>query len=231
MYKTELTKEYLKDRFIDKKWSYSQIYEETGWSKCTINKKIGDFKIRRKKCFKTLDLIGKKFGELTIFDRAKKIKRSVYWKCRCDCGNEIQSTTGNLLSGNTTSCGCKKSRKGEEHPAWRGKGQISGRYWHMLKGNSLSRGIFFNLTIDYIWELLVSQNHKCALSGRDIIIAADSSQTASLDRIDSSKGYIVGNLQWLHKDVNRAKNVMPQTDFVKMCQNVVANLKNNEAGI
>lgn len=28
------------------------------------------------------------------------------WECRCDCGNKSTVQTGNLTSGNTTSCGC-----------------------------------------------------------------------------------------------------------------------------
>jgi len=41
--------------------------------------------------------------------------------------------------------------------------------------------------------------------------------TASFDRIDSSKSYEVGNIQWVHTMVNMAKNKYPQEKFIEMC--------------
>ena len=45
-----------------------------------------------------------------------------------------------------------------------------------------------------------------------------SDNTASLDRIDSSKPYIKGNMQWLHKDVNIMKNAYNINYFINMCR-------------
>ena len=45
----------------------------------------------------------------------------------------------------------------------------------------------------------------------------DHENTASLDRIDSSKGYVKDNVQWVHKDINRMKWNFPQDKFVKLC--------------
>jgi hypothetical protein len=47
--------------------------------------------------------------------------------------------------------------------------------------------------------------------------------TASIDRIDSSKGYILGNIQWVHKDVNFMKRTYSQEYFVKMCKLITEN--------
>ena len=57
---------------------------------------------------KPLDLIGKKFGRLTVIERLKEKKygKQVTWLCKCDCGKETIVTTGSLTSHNTTSCGC-----------------------------------------------------------------------------------------------------------------------------
>lgn len=53
------------------------------------------------------DLTGKRFGKLTVVERACPEKKDkVYWVCRCDCGNYSIATSGNLKSGNTTGCGC-----------------------------------------------------------------------------------------------------------------------------
>ena len=50
---------------------------------------------------------GNKYGKLTILREGPKNSsncRQVY--CQCECGNESLVKTNNLISGNTTSCGC-----------------------------------------------------------------------------------------------------------------------------
>lgn len=63
-----------------------------------------------------------------------------------------------------------------------------------------------------------------ALSGLKIELSINrKNQTASLDRIDSSKGYIEGNVQWLHKDINQMKINFNQKDFIKYCKLIAKN--------
>lgn len=55
-------------------------------------------------------LIGERFGKLTVIERVPSDKNgNRKWLCKCDCGGEHIATTGNLRSGRTTNCGCKKS--------------------------------------------------------------------------------------------------------------------------
>lgn len=64
-----------------------------------------------------LNLIGQRFGHLVIIERSsKKLTYSdgVAWVCQCDCGNQIITTTSQLNSGNTSSCGCYHKSEGEE---------------------------------------------------------------------------------------------------------------------
>ena len=50
------------------------------------------------------DLTGQKFGMLTPMEWL----RGGQWRCLCDCGNETVVSTRNLMTGHTTSCGCKR---------------------------------------------------------------------------------------------------------------------------
>jgi hypothetical protein len=50
----------------------------------------------------------------------------------------------------------------------------------------------------------------------------DNTSTASLDRIDSKVGYTKNNVQWVHKDVNNAKQDFEEDYFFNMCREVVA---------
>jgi hypothetical protein len=49
--------------------------------------------------------------------------------------------------------------------------------------------------------------------------------TASLDRVDSSKGYIQGNIQWIHKRLNWMKGDMSELEFRQWCKRVVDHKK------
>lgn len=60
------------------------------------------------------DLTGQKFGRLTVIEKMpEKKNRKIIWKCLCDCGSgkEVYTTSGNLSSGNTQSCGCLQKEK------------------------------------------------------------------------------------------------------------------------
>ena len=65
-------------------------------------------------------------------------------------------------------------------------------------------------------KLFYEQMGKCKISGIDLIMTPKGNhQTASLDRIDSSKGYTEDNIQWVHKDINWMKNSFKEDVFLK----------------
>lgn len=60
------------------------------------------------------DLIGQKFGKLTVIGRVPKEERKnpqYIWICKCDCGNEVISTANKLTHGIQVSCGCQKAER------------------------------------------------------------------------------------------------------------------------
>ena len=54
-----------------------------------------------------INLIGQKFGKLTVIERDYSRKRRAYWICKCECGNTTVVASCDLRSGHTQSCGCK----------------------------------------------------------------------------------------------------------------------------
>ena len=57
------------------------------------------------------DLVGKKFGRLTVLslNEIESITKKPKWNCLCDCGKESVFFGNALRSGNTKSCGCLKA--------------------------------------------------------------------------------------------------------------------------
>ena len=117
-------------------------------------------------------------------------------------------------------------KSGTNHSKWTGYGNIHGSWYTMLKNNAINRGVDFDVSIEYLWQLFIKQNESCALTGIKLTFQKyikDSSATVSLDRIDSSKGYIEGNVQWVHKDINLMKLDMSQEEFINWCKLVAKN--------
>lgn len=63
--------------------------------------------------FKKNDLTGQKYGMLTVLKRDMS-RKSVYYLCRCECGNVKSVLSQHLKRGSIISCGCFHKSKGEE---------------------------------------------------------------------------------------------------------------------
>lgn len=63
-----------------------------------------------------LDLVGQRFGRLTVLERiGSNGGKYVYWRCKCDCGNIVDIATRSLRSSGTVSCGCNRREKSQKN--------------------------------------------------------------------------------------------------------------------
>ena len=62
---------------------------------------------------KTVDLLGQRFGRLVVTEYAGSRNGRAVWRCKCDCGNEVDVFSSYLKTGDTQSCGCLISRQEE----------------------------------------------------------------------------------------------------------------------
>lgn len=172
------------------------------------------------------DLTSKKFGHLTVIGVNGKTSRGQYiWKCKCDCGNYKNIRGYHLKGKKIRSCGCLKRET--VNIKWSGYGNIGRWVWNRFRIGAKRRSLEFDLTPQDMWELALTQNLRCALTNQSLNFVKrprDQNQSnASLDRIDSSKGYIKGNVQWVTKNVNIAKQSMSQKEFIDICRLVTQN--------
>jgi hypothetical protein len=178
----------------------------TGWSRDTLSRRAREWGFSFPEYDRTSKLTGKTFGKLYVIrqlrkdEHFKKGNQSV-WLCRCECGKEKAIVGTNLTYMGTKCCGCN---------AWKGFKTLSGTYWRVMQYWAKKRNLEFNISKEYVWHIMEQQNFQCALSG--IPIEFDrawykSQQTASVDRINSSLGYVENNIQILHKHINKMKMV------------------------
>lgn len=166
-----------------------------------------------------IDMTNKVFGRLTVKSYSHT-NRIAFWNCKCECGRDCIHSGSDLRQGKIKTCGCRIGRDNKTN--WRGYKDISKTYWQVLNNNAKQRNLEFNITLKYIWRLFNHQYCCCALTGEEIILRPYNKQTASLDRIDSKKGYIKGNVQWVHKTINKLKNNFNEKEFVLWCGKVAA---------
>jgi len=108
-----------------------------------------------------------------------------------------------------------------------------------IKLNALKRNINFLLTSKYLNNLYLTQNKKCALTGVDIFLTPKSIRinydinTASLDRIDLSLGYVEGNVRWVHKIINQFISDFSDDEVFYLCNLILQNnnIVNNDLNI
>lgn len=174
------------------------------------------------------NLVGEIFHRLTVISYSHSDNdRISHYLCRCTCGKEKIVASNTLIRGTTKSCGCWNTERikqnGKEHYLWKGYKEISSTYFGSLKRGAKKRHLTFEVTIEYIWDLFISQNRKCALSGVPLSFQYGqnrSDSTASLDRKNSEIGYIEGNLQWVHKKINSMKMDVSDREFIAWCDKV-----------
>ena len=217
-----LTKEILYNEYIINNKSTIQISQEYNCAPNTIQRKLRGFKIpiRTQSENKIINITGNKFGKFIVLERVENTKTGqTQWLCQCECGNIRKISQNSLMFASRTQC--KKCY-------WQNKAVfnqgISQLYWQKVIKGAIKRNLNIEITKEQCWDLYLKQNRKCALTGLEINFAETSKEhnngftTASLDRIDSLKGYTLNNIQWVHKDINKMKNSISMENFIKYCQ-------------
>lgn len=188
---------------------------------------------------KAKNLIGKKFGKLTVISTNgdKKRNRLIY-KCLCECGNEKEVSADLLQAGRTKSCGCllKETYNKIENREY----ALKKRLYSQLIRRSRKLNLEYNITLEDFIELIDSSCYYCgekhsnqiydttSYGKRKYIISDTILFFNGIDRLDSNKGYIKNNVVPCCKHCNFAKNTMGLEEFKKYIIKLYNNFIKNE---
>ena len=102
------------------------------------------------------NIAGQRFGHLTAVRPDGKSEKhgDVCWMCICDCGKEKTIRSGNLVSGNSKSCGCSRLGLGRINLA----GERFGRLTVLRKALNNQAGIRWMCRCDCGAEKIISRN-------------------------------------------------------------------------
>jgi hypothetical protein len=147
-----------------------------------------------------VDMSGRKVARLTILERSarRNATGSAFWRCRCDCGNEIEVSGVNIRNGQTQSCGCVHITHGmtlsPEYRIWRGMHQRCTNPNSTKYENYGGRGI----TVCDRWRSF--ENFYADMGPRP--------EGLTIERINNEQGYGPGNCKWAtysEQNLNRRK--------------------------
>ena len=162
--------------------------------------------------------VGTIFGKYKVLERLTAVgsRPNPLWKCICIECNEIFNRDSALLLSDKQAKECKCRRKRAKN--FKGYEDICGKLWSRIQKGAFKRNLTFNIDIEAAWDLYLNQNRQCALTGQNLTFGYNEIEhNASLDRIDSSLGYEINNIQWIHKDVNMMKRNLNEEYFIKLC--------------
>ncbi len=95
------------------------------------------------------------------------------------------------------------------------------RVFGYIKRRSRVKGIDLDIDADFIEELYKTQFGHCAYTGDKLSLQAGLPTTLSVDRVDSSLGYIKSNVKLVTWEVNNVKQNLAMDSFVLLCKKVI----------
>jgi len=151
-----------------------------------------------KHCGKTFTML------LKEYNRQTKRGRSNFY-CSLNCSGADSKALKIMMSLPQHPKVLERQRRGMK---WGDEFSDYKEYIRKAKRRQKKFGFDVDIDVKYLKELFESQNGKCAVTGVELIHGSNINKNfmASVDRIDSSLGYIRGNVRFVSLTVNYAKN-------------------------
>lgn len=156
-----------------------------------------------------LECVGRKFNNLLVIDLFKDNKKGKMFRCKCDCGEIIETYYYKVISGHTKSCGCNQGKRLKHgmtrnatptdiYNVWRNMKyrcyNPKAKYWHVYGGRGISVCERWLNSFESFWEDMKS-GYKKGLT---------------LDRINVNGNYEPTNCRWadiMQQHRNKRTNV------------------------
>lgn len=147
------------------------------------------------------------YGKTKCFEPDQKLMEKRCGKCRdTKCVSDFFHSKRNR---DGYSCWCKQCFSSRVENM---EGRV--KAW---KSNAKTRKIPFDITLDYLNTL----PRTCYYTDVPLVFEMNKPNTISLDRLDSSKGYVKGNVVFCSSDINYMKSDFTYKQFLSLCRKVV----------
>lgn len=187
------------------------------------------------------NLVGKRFGLLTVVRFAETSKNRSRWVCQCDCGGECIAIGHDLSQGKVTSCKClqKASSRRKAVVMSLGNEIESGKASRNLlyatyKWQAKKKGLPFELSKDEFQVLTSGNCFYCGCEPTRRYLGSTCKTPYfcnGVDRQDNTQGYTLSNCVPCCKICNWMKRVLTVEEFIRACKAVAAHQSELEAQV
>jgi hypothetical protein len=180
--------------------------------------------LRKKTPHNFKDLSGQRFGKLVILNFSHMQKNRSFWNCICDCGNSYIANGTSLKTKQVKSCGCWHRELFSSKNTEASMNEIFRNY--IIKAEK--RNVVFELTRE---DFNIITKQDCYYCGKEPSRIRKNKYNNGnyiyngIDRIDSSKGYILENCVPCCTQCNIAKNATPQDEFINWIKKVYKHME------
>ncbi|MEM7714902.1 MAG: hypothetical protein AAF349_15215 [Cyanobacteria bacterium P01_A01_bin.68] len=164
---------------------------------------------------------GKEFNKSrSEFNRSKKLGRFHFCSLRCHAKYRGLGTS--KVKANRTTSHLKDIVRTDEYSPFR-------NHLKVMRKSAKRRKKECSVTLADLKELWEKQKGICPYTGWNLLLLPNTTDykdakltidRASVDRIDSSLGYIRGNIEFVAVIANFAKNIFTKQDVIKFCRDV-----------
>lgn len=143
-----------------------------------------------------IDRVGQRFGRLTVVAYAGRERKRTRWQCLCDCGNTTIVESGNMVEGQTQSCGCLFIERLKQRSTIHGKkGLPEHAIWVTMRHRCYlpNSSNYHTYGARGIW---VCDKWRNSFQTFYDDMGPRPSPKHSLERIDNAGGYEPGNVRW-----------------------------------
>ncbi len=174
---------------------------------------------------KRLNLSGKRYGKLVVISYSHSHiqpsgQKRAMWNVVCDCGTIKKVSTANLISKNTTSCGCvlRENLKKGNNKKEEGVADLNYKYLsYKSRAKRKKPPLEFFLSKEDFRNIILKDCHYCGAKISPSYTRRRYNGIFSsngIDRINSLKGYILENCLACCALCNMMKNNLEYDNFI-----------------
>lgn len=174
-------------------------------------KKVKGYKLERWSIELICPICGKKYWK-TLYEFNKNINKNSDNFCSISCSSDCLTHKNRSEASILFDCYLNAIRKRSD----------------IEKLNIARKNVSSDITVNDLYDIWKKQDGVCVYTGVKLILKnkrntkEHNNFVASVDRIDSSKGYTKDNIQFISRTANLAKHTMSHEEMVEFCK-IVAN--------